>query len=60
MIYLLAFRMFIITAFLVSTVQVRAQMEGTAGKWKPWFFASGKDYRLPVPSSYKTEIGHES
>lgn len=36
--------------------QLNAQVEPTAGKWRTWFITSGKDYRLPPPSSYKQEI----
>ena len=39
-------------------VQLQAQVEPEAGNWKTWFITSGKDYRLPAPSSYKNEI-HE-
>ena len=37
-------------------VQLQAQVEPEAGNWKTWFITSGKDYRLPAPSSYKNEI----
>jgi len=37
-------------------VQLQAQVEPEAGNWKTWFITSGKDYRLPTPSSYKNEI----
>jgi hypothetical protein len=33
-----------------------AQTESSAGNWKTWFISSGKEYRLPPPSSYKDEI----
>jgi membrane-associated phospholipid phosphatase len=36
--------------------QLHAQIEPTAGNWKTWFITSGKDYRLPAPSSNKEEI----
>jgi len=36
--------------------QLQAQVEPQAGNWKTWFITSGKDYRLPAPSSYKNEI----
>jgi len=39
-------------------IQLQAQVEPEAGNWKTWFITSGKDYRLPGPSSYKNEI-HE-
>jgi membrane-associated phospholipid phosphatase len=45
----------IIAVFLIG-VQLQAQVEPTAGTWKTWFITSGKDYRLPAPSSYKNEI----
>ena len=35
---------------------LHAQVEPAAGKWKTWFISSGKDFRLPAPSSYKSEI----
>lgn len=37
-------------------IQLQAQVEPEAGNWKTWFITSGKDYRLPAPSSYKNEI----
>jgi membrane-associated phospholipid phosphatase len=45
----------IIAVFLIA-VQLQAQVEPDAGNWKTWFITSGKDYRLPAPSSYKNEI----
>ena len=45
----------IIVGFLI-VVQLQAQVEPGAGNWKTWFITSGKDYRLPAPSSYKNEI----
>jgi len=47
----------LILAALLSTFVIQAQIEPTAGTWKTWFITSGKDYRLPAPSSYKNEIG---
>jgi PAP2 superfamily len=41
---------------LFSGLQLQAQTEPNAGKWKTWFITSGKDYRLAPPSSYKNEI----
>jgi membrane-associated phospholipid phosphatase len=41
---------------LVFVAQVAAQVEPTAGNWKPWFISSGKEYRLPSPSNHKAEI----
>ena len=46
----------IIIAVLFIVVQLKAQVEPAAGKWKTWFISSGKDYRLPAPTSYKNEI----
>ena len=45
----------IIVVFLI-VAQLKAQVEPGAGNWKTWFITSGKDYRLPAPSSYKNEI----
>jgi len=44
----------IVVLFIVA--QLQAQVEPGAGNWKTWFISSGKDYRLPAPSSYKNEI----
>jgi hypothetical protein len=44
-----------IAVFLMAA-QLMAQVEPNAGNWKTWFISSGKDYRLPAPSSYKNEI----
>jgi membrane-associated phospholipid phosphatase len=41
---------------LLIAASVAAQVEPTAGNWKPWFITSGKTYRLPAPSSYKEEL----
>ena len=46
----------IIIAVFLMVVQLEAQVEPAAGAWKTWFITSGKDYRLPAPSSYKNEI----
>jgi hypothetical protein len=46
----------ILTFALVVFSQLKAQVEPGAGNWKTWFISSGKDYRLPAPSSYKNEI----
>src|SRR5436190_11949687 len=43
-----------VTIILASAV-LQAQVEPNAGTWKTWFIVSGKDYRLPAPSSYKEE-----
>ena len=45
----------LLIAFLM-VIQLPAQVEPEAGNWKTWFITSGKDYRLPAPSSYKNEI----
>ncbi len=44
------------TVILILCAQLKAQVEPGAGSWKTWFIKSGKDYRLPAPSSYKQEI----
>jgi hypothetical protein len=41
---------------LLATTSLLAQLEPNAGNWKTWFIASGKDYRLQQPPSYKQEI----
>jgi len=46
----------IIIVVLLMVAQLQAQVEPGAGNWKTWFITSGKDYRLPAPSSYKNEI----
>ena len=46
----------IIIAVFLIVVQLHAQVEPAAGTWKTWFISSGKDYRLPAPTSYKNEI----
>jgi membrane-associated phospholipid phosphatase len=46
----------ILSIVLLMVVQLQAQVEPEAGNWKTWFITSGKDYRLPAPSSYKNEI----
>jgi membrane-associated phospholipid phosphatase len=46
----------IIIVVFFMVVQLQAQVEPEAGTWKTWFITSGKDYRLPAPSSYKNEI----
>lgn len=45
--------------FVCFTVlmQAAAQVEPKAGTWKPWFIASGKQYRLPAPSPAINETG---
>lgn len=45
-----------LVAILCMALRLNAQVEPVAGKWKPWFIASGKTYRLPQPTSYKEEI----
>lgn len=46
----------ILVIFLVTAAQLQAQVEPNAGSWKTWFISSGKEYRLPAPASYKSEI----
>ena len=46
----------IFAIILLIAVRLQAQLEAKAGNWKTWFIKSGKDYRLPAPSSYKEEI----
>jgi membrane-associated phospholipid phosphatase len=46
----------ILAVLLLWTAQLDAQVEPAAVNWKTWFISSGKDYRLPAPSSYKEEI----
>ena len=43
-------------AALIIAAGLHAQVEPNAGKWKTWFISSGRDFRLPAPSSYKNEI----
>jgi membrane-associated phospholipid phosphatase len=47
----------VVVSHLLLCFHLMAQVEPNAGKWKTWFISSGKDYRLPQPSSYKNEIG---
>jgi membrane-associated phospholipid phosphatase len=46
----------ILAVVLLMTTYLQAQVEPNAGTWKTWFISSGKDYRLPAPSSSKDEI----
>jgi membrane-associated phospholipid phosphatase len=46
----------ILAAITLTAFQLQAQVEPGARNWKTWFITSGKDYRLPAPSSYKNEI----
>ncbi|HEX6847748.1 MAG TPA: phosphatase PAP2 family protein [Chitinophagaceae bacterium] len=46
----------LIIVTILAAAQIGAQVEPSAGNWKTWFISSGKDYRLPAPSSYKNEI----
>jgi membrane-associated phospholipid phosphatase len=46
----------ILTAALFTVVHLHAQVEPKASDWKTWFISSGKDFRLPAPSSNKAEI----
>jgi hypothetical protein len=45
-----------LTIVLLTIAYAKAQVEPSAGTWKTWFITSGKDYRLPAPSSYKNEV----
>jgi hypothetical protein len=47
---------FLVLLTLLLAVQLQAQVQPGAGNWKTWFITSGKDWRLPAPSSYKEEI----
>jgi len=44
-----------ILVVIMTAANIHAQ-EPAAGNWKPWFISSGKNFRLPAPSSYKQEI----
>ena len=46
----------ILASALFIAVQLQAQIEPKAGKWKTWFISSAKDYRLQGPPPYKNEI----
>ena len=48
----------ILAIVILMVIHLQAQVEPGAGNWKTWFITSGKDYRLPAPTSYKNEI-HE-
>jgi hypothetical protein len=48
--------LFTLVLILFITAHLNAQVEPAAGDWKTWFITSGKNYRLPPPSSYKDEI----
>ncbi|PWK17347.1 hypothetical protein LV89_04448 [Arcicella aurantiaca] len=44
-------------ALILLATTLQAQVEPNAGNWKTWFISSGKDFRLPAPSSSnKNEI----
>jgi membrane-associated phospholipid phosphatase len=45
-----------LAVIMIMAVQLQAQIEPSAGKWKTWFISSGKTYRLPPPTSYKAEL----
>lgn len=49
-------RLLTLTVLLLITVYLQAQKETDAGNWKTWFITSGREYRLPSPSSYKKKI----
>jgi hypothetical protein len=44
------------TALLLLLLNASAQLEPAAGTWKTWLIASGRDYRLPAPASYRNEV----
>jgi hypothetical protein len=44
-----------VVLFILFT-KLHAQSDPNAGTWKTWFISSGKDHRLPAPTSYKEEI----
>jgi hypothetical protein len=46
----------ILAASVLMASQSQAQLEPAAGTWKTWFIPSGKDYRLPAPTSHTREI----
>src|SRR5687768_17635881 len=46
----------LVTFTLVTCLLNAQQIEPDAGKWKTWFIKSGKEYRLPPPSSSRREI----
>ncbi len=46
----------ILAVVLLMAAPLQAQQEPAAGHWRTWFIPSGKDYRLPPPSSYEEEI----
>ena len=45
-----------LTVTLLTVVHLHAQVAPGASNWKTWFISSGKDFRLPAPSSNKEEI----
>jgi PAP2 superfamily protein len=49
-------KLFSIAAVLLFVCRLPAQTEPSAGSWKTWFIASGKDYRLPAPAPSKEEV----
>ena len=46
----------IFVCLVLVGANLHAQLEPNAGNWKTWFIKSGKEYRLPAPSSYKEEV----
>jgi membrane-associated phospholipid phosphatase len=46
----------LLIALQLLALVLYAQVEPSAGSWKTWLISSGRDYRLPQPSSYKPEI----
>lgn len=43
-------------ALILMANTLNAQVEPNAGNWKTWFISSGKDFRLPAPTTKKNEI----
>ena len=46
----------LLSAALLATANLHAQVEPAAGNWKTWFITSGKDYRLPAPHPIKMKL----
>src|SRR5688500_19071923 len=46
----------ILVTLITFFTQLQSQTNESAGNWKTWFISSGKDYRLPPPSSNKKEV----
>lgn len=43
--------------FIGWAIVIPAQIEPAAGEWKTWFAGPAKDYRLPRPIAFNSEIG---